>query len=88
MKTQLAPTSGAMGYSIPAAISAKIAKKSTPVIAFCGVAETHEEIDKTFDRVFSLVDSNVSIQVAMEEPAKVLKNKVDSCRLMIEQLLL
>jgi acetolactate synthase I/II/III large subunit len=35
-KTQLAPTSGAMGYSIPAAISAKIAKKSSPVIAFCG----------------------------------------------------
>ncbi len=68
---------------------AKMAKKyGKPVIAFCGVAETHEEIDKTFDRVFSLVDSNVSIQVAMEEPAKVLKNKVDSCRLMIEQLLL
>ena len=36
VKTQLAPTSGAMGYSIPAAISAKIAKKSAPVIAFCG----------------------------------------------------
>ena len=35
-KTQLAPTSGAMGYSIPAAISAKISKKNTPVIAFCG----------------------------------------------------
>ncbi len=35
-KTQLAPTSGAMGYSIPAAISAKIAKKNSPVIAFCG----------------------------------------------------
>ena len=26
-KTQLAPTSGAMGYSIPAAISAKISQK-------------------------------------------------------------
>ena len=35
-KTQLAPTSGAMGYSIPAAVSAKIAKKNSPVIAFCG----------------------------------------------------
>jgi len=35
-KTQLAPTSGAMGYSIPAALSAKIAKKNSPVIAFCG----------------------------------------------------
>ena len=35
-KTQLAPTSGAMGYSIPAAISAKISQKNTPVIAFCG----------------------------------------------------
>ena len=36
VKTQLAPTSGAMGYSIPAAVSAKIAKKNSPVIAFCG----------------------------------------------------
>ncbi len=35
-KTQLAPTSGAMGYSIPAAISAKLIKKKSPVIAFCG----------------------------------------------------
>ncbi len=35
-KTQLAPTSGAMGYSIPAAVSAKIANKRSPVIAFCG----------------------------------------------------
>ena len=35
-KTQLAPTSGAMGYSIPAAVSAKIARKNSPVIAFCG----------------------------------------------------
>ena len=35
-KTQLAPTSGAMGYAIPAAISAKLTKKRSPVIAFCG----------------------------------------------------
>tara|TARA_B100000686_G_C16792332_1_gene979631 strand:- start:2226 stop:3878 length:1653 start_codon:yes stop_codon:yes gene_type:complete len=35
-KTQLAPTSGAMGYAIPAAISAKLTKKGNPVIAFCG----------------------------------------------------
>ena len=35
-KTQLAPTSGAMGYSIPAAISAKLIKKRNYVIAFCG----------------------------------------------------
>ena len=35
-KTQLAPTSGAMGYSIPAAISAKLMKKRDHVIAFCG----------------------------------------------------
>ncbi len=34
--TQLAPTSGAMGYGVPAAIAAKIAKPSTPVIALAG----------------------------------------------------
>lgn len=34
--TQLAPTSGAMGYAIPAAIAAKIYKKNTHVIGFCG----------------------------------------------------
>ena len=34
--TQLAPTSGAMGYAIPAAIAAKIAKSNTQVIGFCG----------------------------------------------------
>ena len=34
--TQIAPTSGAMGYAIPAAIAAKIAKKHTQVIGFCG----------------------------------------------------
>ena len=68
---------------------AKMAKKhNKPVIAFCGVSENDEKISKAFDKVFSLVDSNVSFEEAVKEPAKVLKNKVDSCRLMIEQLLL
>ena len=35
-KTQLAPTSGAMGYGVPAAIAAKIAKPDVPVVAFAG----------------------------------------------------
>lgn len=35
-KTQLAPTSGAMGYGVPAAIAAKIAKPEAPVIACAG----------------------------------------------------
>lgn len=35
-KTQLAPTSGAMGYGVPAAIAAKIAKPDVPVIACAG----------------------------------------------------
>jgi acetolactate synthase I/II/III large subunit len=35
-RTQLAPTSGAMGYGVPAAIAAKIAYPSRTVIAFAG----------------------------------------------------
>lgn len=34
--TQLAPTSGAMGYGVPAAIAAKIARPGAPVIALAG----------------------------------------------------
>jgi acetolactate synthase I/II/III large subunit len=35
-KTQLAPTSGSMGYGLPAAIAAKLAHPDRPVIAFAG----------------------------------------------------
>ncbi|USG61502.1 thiamine pyrophosphate-binding protein [Sneathiella marina] len=35
-RTQLAPTSGAMGYSVPAAISAKIAEPHRTVVSFNG----------------------------------------------------
>ncbi len=34
--TQLAPTSGSMGYGLPAAIAAKLARPQVPVIAFAG----------------------------------------------------
>jgi acetolactate synthase I/II/III large subunit len=35
-RTQLAPTSGAMGYGVPAAIAAKIVRPERTVVAFCG----------------------------------------------------
>jgi acetolactate synthase I/II/III large subunit len=35
-RTQLAPTSGSMGYGVPAAIAAKLANPDKPVIAFAG----------------------------------------------------
>jgi acetolactate synthase-1/2/3 large subunit len=35
-RTQLAPTSGSMGYGLPAAIAAKLAKPTSPVVAFAG----------------------------------------------------
>ncbi|TWI63532.1 acetolactate synthase-1/2/3 large subunit [Pseudoduganella lurida] len=38
-RTQLAPTSGAMGYSVPAAVAAKIVDPSRTVIAFAGDGE-------------------------------------------------
>jgi len=34
--TQLAPTSGSMGYGVPAAVAAKLRRPETPVIAFAG----------------------------------------------------
>ena len=39
MRTQLAPTSGAMGYSVPAAVAAAIAAPGRTVIAFAGDGE-------------------------------------------------
>jgi acetolactate synthase-1/2/3 large subunit len=38
-RTQLAPTSGAMGYSVPAAVAAKIVDPDRTVIAFAGDGE-------------------------------------------------
>jgi acetolactate synthase-1/2/3 large subunit len=35
-RTQLGPTSGAMGYGVPAAIAAKLAAPERPVVALCG----------------------------------------------------
>ena len=35
-RTQLAPTSGSMGYGVPAAIAAKVASPDRPVICFAG----------------------------------------------------
>ena len=38
-RTQLAPTSGSMGYSVPAAVAAKIAAPARTVVAFAGDGE-------------------------------------------------
>jgi acetolactate synthase-1/2/3 large subunit len=39
MRTQLAPTSGAMGYAVPSAVGAKIVLPSRTVVAFAGDGE-------------------------------------------------
>jgi len=39
MRTQLAPTSGAMGYAVPAAVGAKIVQPERTVVAFAGDGE-------------------------------------------------
>ncbi len=36
MRTQLAPTSGAMGYGVPAAVAAKLLEPDRPVLCFAG----------------------------------------------------
>jgi acetolactate synthase-1/2/3 large subunit len=35
-RTELAPTSGAMGYGVPAAVAAKLVHPERPVVCFCG----------------------------------------------------
>jgi len=35
-RTQVAPTSGAMGYAIPAAVAAKLVRPQSPVVCFVG----------------------------------------------------
>ncbi len=35
-RTQLAPTSGAMGYGVPSAVAAKLLHPDRPVLSFCG----------------------------------------------------
>ncbi len=35
-RTQLAPTSGSMGYGLPAAVAAKLVRPGTPVVCFAG----------------------------------------------------
>jgi len=35
-RTQLAPTSGAMGYGVPSAVAAKLVHPDRPVLSFCG----------------------------------------------------
>jgi acetolactate synthase-1/2/3 large subunit len=35
-RTQLAPTSGAMGYGVPSAVAAKLVHPDRPVVCFCG----------------------------------------------------
>jgi acetolactate synthase-1/2/3 large subunit len=39
MRTQLAPTSGAMGYAVPSAVGAKIVAPERTVVAFAGDGE-------------------------------------------------
>jgi len=39
MRTQLAPTSGAMGYAVPSAVGAKIVQPARTVVAFAGDGE-------------------------------------------------
>ena len=66
---------------------AKLAHKhNKPVVAFCGILKDEEALGNVFDKVFPMVDSEVSVEEAINDSSKVLKNKVDSCRLMIEQL--
>ncbi len=68
---------------------AKMARKlGKPVVAICGSVHGSKTLEKDFDIVLSLVDDKTDMQKSMSNPREVLKNKVDSCRQMIEQLVL
>ncbi|MED5470873.1 MAG: glycerate kinase [Verrucomicrobiota bacterium] len=67
---------------------AKIARRlGKPVVAICGSVKGIEGLEDDFDIVIPLVDEKTDIQQSMSNPHKVLKNKVDSCQQMIEQLI-
>jgi|TARA_B110000116_G_C16777813_1_gene556685 glycerate kinase len=66
---------------------AKMARKlGKPVVAICGCVYGAEALENDFDIVLSMVDEKTDMQHSMSNPREVLKNKVDSCRQMIEQL--
>ena len=46
-----------------------------------------EALKNDFDIVLSLIDEKTDLLQSMSNPREVLKNKVDSCRQMIEQLI-
>ena len=67
---------------------AKMARRlGKPVVAICGSVNGAEALKNDFDIVLSLVDEKTDLQQSMSNPREVLKNKVDSCRQMIEQLI-
>ena len=70
----------------PFGVAKLVHKHNKPVVAFCGILKDEEALENVFDKVFPMVDSEVSVEEAINDSSKVLKNKVDSCRLMIEQL--
>jgi acetolactate synthase-1/2/3 large subunit len=55
-RTQLAPTSGAMGYGVPSAVAAKLVHPERPVLSFCG------------DRGFLMTGQELATAVQYELP--------------------
>lgn len=72
--SQLAPTSGAMGYGVPAAIAAKLAHRDRPVVAVCGdgdfmmaVAELATAVRYGVNAVFLVFDNGAYGTIRMHQ---------------------
>ena len=69
----------------PAGVAAMARTAGKRVVAFCGRLSDAASVAASFDAVFPVADEQTTVEMAMENPAGMLKNKVARCRLMLEE---
>lgn len=69
----------------PGGVAAMARAAGKRVVAFCGRLSDADKLAANFDAVLPVVDEQTTIEMAMEDPAGTLKNKVARCRRVLEQ---
>ena len=69
----------------PAGVAGMARAAGKRVVAFCGRLSDAGSVAASFDAVFPVADGQTTIEMAMRNPAGMLKNKVARCRLMLEE---
>ncbi len=77
-------TQSLMGKA-PAGVAGMARAAGKRVVAFCGRLTDAGSVAASFDAVFPVADGDTTIEMAMRNPADMLKNKVARCRLMLEE---